>query len=157
MGLYDAMKTNENLEREGIWLDLDHTRIKVGRAGGKNSKFIVAMEKVLRENKRTLDFMSDEQGRRLFNKVYAETIIFDWLAKHPDGTLDEAGREVGADHTGPRYIRKVEQPDGSFSDFNSATVAEALFNLPDLTLIIKETAEDANLFKDSLVKHIVGN
>lgn len=157
MGLYDSMKTNDRLERDGIWLDLEHTRIKLGRAGGKNSKFVVAMEKVMREHKRTIDFMSDEQGRKLFNKVYADTVVIDWLTKKDDGELDEMGRDISAEAITVRYSRGIEGPGGELLPFTTDNVAETLFNLPDLTIIIKETAEDSNLFKDKLVKGIVGN
>lgn len=157
MGLYDSMKTNDRLERDGIWLDLEHTRIKLGRAGGKNSKFVVAMEKVMREHKRTIDFMSDEQGRKLFNKVYADTVVIDWLTKKDDGDLDEMGRSISGEAITVRYSRGIEGPGGELLPFTTDNVAETLFNLPDLTIIIKETAEDSNLFKDKLVKGIVGN
>lgn len=157
MGLYESLKTSDHLERQGIWLDLDHTRLRLGRAGGKNVKYNAAMSAVLAEHKRTLEFMPDEQGRRLFNEVYANTVILDWLTKDAKGTLNEVGSEIDEGYNGIRYSRGIEGPDGKIIPFTPANVVTTLMALPDLAVMIKETAEDVNLFKEKLVKDISGN
>lgn len=157
MGLYKSMQTSPRLESEGIWLDLGHTRIKLGRAGGKNSKFTVAAEKVAREHKRSLDLMGEEQGRKLFSKLYAEIIVLDWLTKVEEGSLDEEGNFIGEDHEGDRYSRGISGPDGSLIDFNVENVMKTFDDLPDLLKIVKETAEDSSLFRQELLAGIEGN
>ena len=155
MGLYENMKTSPKLESEGIWLDLDHTRIKLGRAGGKNSKYVQALEKIMREYKRGIDQLSNEQSTKLFSKLYAETIIFDWLTKDDNGELDELGRAFSVD--GLRYTRGISGPDGDIIEPTVVNITQTLLDIPDLQLMIKQTVEDASLYRAALVESIAGN
>lgn len=157
MGLYQSMKTSPRLETEGIWLDLDHTRIRLSRAGGKNTKFIVAAEKVAREHKRALDLMNEAQGRKLFGRIFAEIIVLDWLTKDENGLLDEDGAPIEEGHTGDKYTRGISGPGGEITEFTVDNTVKTFDDLPDLLLMIKETAEDASLFRQSLLKGIEGN
>ena len=158
MGLYDKMKTSPKLESEGIWLQIDDTRIRLARAGGKNTKFITAAEKIAREHKRSLDLMGEEQGRKLFSKLYAEIIVLDWLTKAKDGTLDEDADAAAEDlPEDKRWKRGISGPDGSIRDFNVENILKTFDDLPDLLKIVKETAEDAALFRQSLLKDVEGN
>ncbi len=159
MGLYDKMKTSPKLESEGIWLQIDDTRIRLARAGGKNTKFVVAAEKIAREHKRSLDLMNEEQGRRLFAKLFAEIIVLDWLTENPEGELDEVGQMFpeNPDPLEKRWTRGISGPDGKLLEFNVENVLKTFDDLPDLLRIIKETAEDASLFRQSLLKGIEGN
>lgn len=159
------MKTSPRLESEGIWLQIDDTRIRLARAGGKNTKFIAAAEKIAREHKRALDLMSEEQGRKLFSKLFAEIIVLDWLTKSEDGDLDEDG-EV-ADEKIPassRWKRGISGPGGVLVPFSMPKNAETIENIlktfddiPDLLRLVKETAEDASLFRQDILKGIEGN
>lgn len=157
MGLYESMKTSPRLETEGIWLDLDHTRIRLSRAGGKNTKFIAAAEKVAREHKRALDIMNEDQSRRLFSKIYAEIIVLDWLTKSDEGTLDEDGDPISDDYAGRKFERGISRPGGEIVEFTVENVIETFNDIPDLLRILKDTAEDASLFRQQLVAHIEGN
>lgn len=160
MGLCDKMKTSPRLETEGIWLQIDETRIKLARAGGKNTKFIVAAEKIAREHKRALDLMSEEQGRRLFASLYAEIIVLDWLTKDATGDLDEDGAEatgLGEVPETKRWRRGISGPTGDVIEFNIENVKKTFDDIPDLLRIIKETAEDASLFRQSILKDVEGN
>lgn len=158
MGLYDKMKTSPKLESEGIWLQIDDTRIRLARAGGKNTKFITAAEKIAREHKRSLDLMGEEQGRKLFSKLYAEIIVLDWLTKAKDGNLDEDADQAAEDlPEDKRWKRGISGPDGEVRDFNVENVLKTFDDLPDLLRIVKETAEDAALFRQSLLKDVEGN
>ena len=159
MGLYDKMKTNPRLETEGIWLQIDDTRIKLARAGGKNTKYIAAAEKIAREHKRAIDFMGEEQGRKLFAKLFAEIIVLDWLTKADDGDLDEDGNLLpeGATASDGRWKRGISGPDGNVMEFKIENVLKVFDDIPDLLRLIKETAEDASLFRQSILKDIEGN
>ena len=155
MGLYENMKTSPKLESEGIWLDLDHTRIKLGRAGGKNSKYVQALEKIMREYKRGIDQLSNDQSTKLFAKLYAETIVFDWLTKDESGDLDELGHAFSVD--GLRYKRGISGPDGDIIEPTVVNITQTLLDIPDLQLMIKQTVEDATLYRAALVEGIAGN
>jgi hypothetical protein len=158
MGLYDKMKTSPKLESEGIWLQIDDTRIRLARAGGKNTKFITAAEKIAREHKRSLDLMGEEQGRKLFSKLYAEIIVLDWLTKAKDGDLDEDADQAAEDLAeDKRWKRGIPGPDGEVREFNVENILKTFDDLPDLLKIVKETAEDAALFRQSLLKDVEGN
>lgn len=158
MGLYEKMKTSPRLETEGIWLEIDDTRIRIGRAGGKNTKFVTAAEKIAREHKRSLDLMGEEQGRKLFGKIFAEIIVLDWLTRSKDGVLDDEGQpaEEGRLET-DRWVRGISGPGGSIIDFTVENVLKTFDDLPDLLRLIKETAEDASLFRQELLKDVEGN
>lgn len=158
MGLYEKMKTSTRLETEGIWLQIDDNRIKLARAGGKNTKFVVAAEKVAREHKRALDLMSEQQGRKLFGKIFAEIIVLDWLVKSEDGDLDEDGDAAGDDVPAKeRWVRGIPRPENKVVEFNVENILETFDDLPDLLRIVKETAEDASLFRQELLKGVEGN
>lgn len=165
MGLYEKMKTSPRLESEGIWLQIDDTRIRLARAGGKNTKFIAAAEKIAREHKRVLDLLNEEQGRKLFGRLYAEIIVLDWLTRSEDGDLDEDGETAGDSvPKSERWKRGISGPDGKLVEFvlpkNQITIENILKtfdDIPDLLRLIKETAEDASLFRQELLKGIEGN
>lgn len=158
MGLYEKMKTSPRLETEGIWLQIDDTRIKLARAGGKNTKFVTAAEKIAREHKRSLDLMNEEQGRKLFAKLYAEIIVLDWLTKSEDGDLDEDGNPASEDlPKSERWLRGISGPEAKVVDFNVQNVLKTFDDIPDLLRLIKETAEDASLFRQSILKEVEGN
>lgn len=157
MGLYSKMKTSPRLETEGIWLEIDDTRIKLARAGGKNTKFTVAAEKIAREHKRALDLMGEERGRKLFGKLFAEIIVLDWLTATDSGNLDSDGFPLEGDHLGPKYVRGISGPNGDIIEFNVENVIQVFDDLPDLLRVIKETAEDPSLFRQELLKDIEGN
>lgn len=158
MGLYEKMQTSTRLETEGIWLQIDDNRIRVARAGGKNTKFIVAAEKVAREHKRALDLMGEAQGRKLFGKLFAEIIVLDWLVQDDEGDLDEEGLPISEDAPKEdRWKRGIPRPGGKIVEFNVENVLQTFDDLPDLLRVIKETAEDASLFRQELLKGIEGN
>lgn len=159
MGLYEKMKTSPRLETEGIWLQIDDTRIKLARAGGKNTKFITAVEKIAREHKRSLDLMSENQARKLYSKLYSELIVLDWLTQDNEGELDEDGLPFpdNAEADATRWTRGISGPDGKVQEYTVENVLKTFDDIPDLFKIIKDTAEDAALFRQAHLKEIEGN
>lgn len=152
------MKTSPRLETEGIWLQIDDTRIKLARAGGKNTKYIAAAEKIAREHKRAIDFMGEEQGRKLFSKLFSELIVLDWLTKSTDGNLDEDGGAASANlPENERWKRGISGPTGEIIEFSVENVLKTFEDIPDLLRLVKETAEDASLFRQSILKDVEGN
>lgn len=157
MGLYESMQTSPRLETEGIWLDLNHTRIRLARAGGKNTKFIAAAEKIAREHKRALNQFTEAAGRKLFSKLYAEVVVLDWLTRTEEGDLNEFAEIVTNEPPEARFKRGISRPGGKIVDFNVENVMETFEDIPDLLPMLKETAEDASLFRQELLKDIEGN
>lgn len=161
-GLYAAMRTNRDLENKGIWLDLDHSLIKLARAGGQNVKFNAAAEKLAREHKRVfqLDLMSSAKGKELLRSLYAETIILDWWSKSETGErafIDGELTTPPEGWEGARYTQGVGQPDGTVGDFTKANVIKVFTDIEDLLLVCKDTAESLTFFRQGLVEDIAGN
>lgn len=158
MGLYKTMKTSDRLEEKGIWLDIGETRILLARAGGKNTKFTAAAEKLAREHKRSLELIGEKQGRKLFAKIYSENVVLDWLTKIDGGSLDEDGEVITDDKfAGDRYERGISGPDDKLIEFSVENVLKTFDDLPDLLVMVKQTAEDASLFRQSLIEDVTGN
>lgn len=160
MGLFESMATSKDLENKGIWLDLEHSRILLARAGGSNVKYNMAAEKLAREHKRVfaLDLMTSAKGKQLLHTLYADTVVLDWLTKTDDGTLDEEGAEItAADYKGNRYIRGIGRPDNKVVEVNKPNVIETFVLIEDLFVIVKDTAESLQFFKQSLVDGVAGN
>lgn len=160
MGLYDKMKTSDKLENEGIWLEIDDTRIRLSRAGGKNTKFVAEAEKIGRKHKRGLELMNESQGRKLFSRLFAEIIVLDWLTKKTDGQLDFNGDtfvEGSPNSQEGRWTRGISGPKGELVEFTVDNVMKTFDDIPDLLKMVKETAEDASLFRQELLKGIEGN
>lgn len=161
MSLYKSMLTDKDLETKGIWLDLDHTRIKLGRAGGKNSGYMSALEKLTRQYKRGLAELSEEQNRQLFCQLYAEQLVKDWLTKDPEGELNVDGKPFvmseaeGADNR--RYKRGISGPTGELLTVTVGNIVATLNDLPDLAIMVKETVEDAKLYLRSHIEAVSGN
>lgn len=158
MGLYDKMKTSPRLENEGIWLQIDDTRIRLARAGGKNTKYIAAAEKIAREHKRSIDLLGEEQSRKLFANLYSELIVLDWLVKAEDGDLDEDGDTAADDlPKTERWKRGISGPNAEIMEFKRENVLKVFDDIPDLLRLIKETAEDPSLYRQSILKDVEGN
>lgn len=162
--LYKSMKTSRNLENEGIWLDLDHSLIRLARAGGQNVKFNAAAEKLGREHKRVfqLDLMSSAKGKELLRALYADTVVLDWWSKDDNGTHVRVDGELEPVddypvYDGPRYTRGIGQPDGSIGEFNRSNVIATFTEIEDLLIICKETAESLTYFRKGLVEETAGN
>lgn len=160
-GLYASMSTSKDLENKGIWLDLDHSRILLARAGGQNVKFNAAAERIANEHRRVFQhgLMSSAKGKEILRKLYADTVVLDWLTKTADGTLDGEGAplpETVPDDTA-RYTRGIGQPDGTVGEFNKANVIKVLTDLDDLLVMVKDTAESLTYYRKSLVEDVTGN
>lgn len=154
MGLYESMQTSKQLENNGIWLDLEHTQILLARAGGANTKFNAAAEKIAREHKRVMamDLMSSEKGKQLIFALYAEHVVLDWETQVPEGyTGPEAPGHV------PGYVKGIARPGGVIVPVTTENIEETFRDLEAVFLVLKETAESHSGFKQSLLEGVSGN
>jgi hypothetical protein len=127
MSTYKSFKTSENLERDGIILDLgDVGKFRIARAGGRNVRYQKRLEALLRPHRRALqtETMSEEVAREVTIQAFSETVILGW-----DGV------------TGPD-----EQP----LPFSVDNCKRLLSDLPDLFNEIRRFAENSSLFLDSI-------
>lgn len=159
-GLYTSMSTSKDLENKGIWLDLDHSRIRLARAGGGNQKYNAAAERIANEHRRVfqLGLMTSSKGKEILRKLYSDTVVLDWLTKDANGELDEEGERItDADYDGIRYTRGIGQPDGTIGEFSKPNVIKVLTDLDDLLVMIKETAESLTYYRKDLIEEVAGN
>ena len=160
-GLYSSMATSKDLENKGIWLDLDHSRILLARAGGQNIKYNAAAERIANEHRRVFQhgLMTSAKGKELLRKLYADTVVLDWLSKDANGTLDLEGNPIGDDYPAdePRYVRGIGQPDGTVGEFNKANVIKVFVDIEDLLLMVKDTAESLTYYRKDLIEDVAGN
>lgn len=164
-GLYSSMATSKDLENKGIWLDLDHSLIRLARAGGQNVKYNAAAERIANEHRKVFQhgLMTSAKGKELLRKLYADTVVLDWWTKDKDGTHvrnDDGELEPVTDDTpadAARYTRGVGQRDGSIGPFNAKNVITVLTDIEDLLLMVKETAESLTYYRKDLIEDIAGN
>ena len=133
MSLYQQFKTDENYERNGIWLEYGSktgkpVRIKIARAGGTNIKFLKALELKARPYRRQLqnDTIDPEVAEELFRQVYVESVILGW--------------------------ENVDTEDGKPLEFNRFNCLKLLTDLPDLFADIREQATKASLFRSEVIE-----
>lgn len=151
MGLKDRFATSDRLEREGIDLDLGDCIITLGRAGGKNTKFTAAMEKIMRQHGRALNTgaMSAERETEILREVYADTIVFNWRTRVKDEKTGEDKLVTG--------IENVLDDKGGVIPFNRENVISTFKVLPDLFIECKLTAENISFYRQSLLDQAVKN
>lgn len=81
VSIYDALETDESLEREGVMLDFgDYGRFKIARSGGKNQAYNTRVRAVLKPYQRQMDagLLSDEKLAKLLARPFAEHIVKGW-------------------------------------------------------------------------------
>lgn len=79
---YEIYETKKDFETDGKWINYPSWRIKIARAGGKNSNFIKVRDEVARKNDITnLGSEDAEVVESLYAEIYAKAIIKDWEVK----------------------------------------------------------------------------
>jgi hypothetical protein len=133
--MYDQFKTDEDMEKDGIWVDYGNFRVRVGYAGGANKKFAKEMEKLARPYRRAIatSNLPDETAEDIMRVAYARAIIKAWETKVDD-----------------EFESGIESPDGEMLEFNVENVHDTLKALPKLYADLQEQANSWALFKASL-------
>lgn len=147
MSLYKNFKTNSKLEQEGVLLDLGVVRIRLARAGGGNQRYNAAMEKISKQHGKAVEVGALENVRAMtiLREAYADTVILDWETNTAD---------VGDE---PVFVRGIESEDGELLPVTRENVVNTLKALPDLFTTIQSTAQNMQLFRQSLLDDVVKN
>ena len=124
MSMKSLFGTNEDAEKEGVWIDYGEIRIKVARAGGRNIKYQKVLEAQSKPHKRALqtDSMPEDQARAMLYRVYAKTVVVDW-----EGVKDDAGKKL---------------------PFNEKNVLAMFEQYPDFFVEVKNMADGVALFRE---------
>lgn len=139
MSLYKQFKTDEALETDGIWIEYGVTdtgqpiRIKIARAGGRNTAFSKALERATRPYRKAIQTgtLDNKTADNLYKDVFAETVVLDWI--------------------------NVEDQDGQPMDFKKENVVKLFNDLPDLFNDLREQAANVALFREEVLEGALGN
>lgn len=133
---YAQFKTDQNLEKDGIFLDYGDFRFKVARAGGANQRFQKILAAKFKPHRRLmqLDVMDDDLARKLLAESYAEAVILGW--DHKVGEGESAKWEPG-----------MIDEEGKVMEFNNENVIKVLLDLPELFRDIQGQCDSAANFQ----------
>lgn len=86
---YEIYGTKKDLEVDGTWINYPSWRIKIARAGGKNTEFIKVRDEIARKNDiANLSNEDTEVVESIYAEIYAKSIIKDWEVKKDNGTFE---------------------------------------------------------------------
>jgi len=141
---FATYQTSGDLESRGVLIQEPNFQIRIARAGGKNTKYRVVAERVLRPVRRALQLgvISEEVAAEKTADILAEAIILDWKTRDLNGPedLDEA-----------IWIDGV--PDPTTFEIVPATVQNikaALLAAPELAQYLMDQAKDASVFREDI-------
>ena len=149
MSLSKMFKTDQKMEREGIFIDLGPNedlppgddgkrpsmRFRIARAGGSNQEYNKALERLTRPHRRAIQagHFSNEQAEALFREAFVNNVLLGW-----DNITDPKD---------PTQLLPF-----------SPEAANRLFTeMPDLLTFLREEASNAALFREELRDRDLGN
>lgn len=129
MSLYKQFRTDEKLEKEGIFLELGVTDdgkpilIRIARAGGANVAFAKTMEAKMKPYRRQLqtETLDSKVAEKILMEVYAATVVLGW-----ENVTDEHGKEL---------------------NFTPENCVKLFTDLPDLYAEIQQSSQKVALFR----------
>lgn len=134
MSTYQRFKTNPELEKNGIVLDLGEVgKFTIARAGGANQKFEKRMAALTKPHRRAIQAGTIDQQilSEITATAAAETIVLGWEG--------------------------VTGPDGQPLEFNVANCKQLLTDLPELFTEIVNAARDHTLYLQHIREEDAGN
>lgn len=152
--LYHMFKTKEEHETQGVWLEYGRTdptpehpdgepiRIKIARAGGKNTSFNKALEKATRPYRKAIqtNTVSLDTIENLYKEVFVDHVVLDWTNVSAP-IKDASGAVSGFERLS--YTRE--------------NVLRVLTDLPDLYADLKDQANSLSLFREDEREADLGN
>ncbi len=142
--MYEQFKTDDQFERDGVFLDYDNFRVKVARAGGANKNYTRQLEMRTKPYRRAIqtDTFTNDMARKILLEVYIGTVIREW--------------EVHDEETG-EWVRGIHSPEGEVLPVTKDNIKKALEDLPDLFDDIQDGATKVSLFKETILEEEAGN
>lgn len=143
MSLYKTLKTDSARETSGVYLEVSGARITVARAGGANSTFEKVASEMVAKHGKALQFnaISNKDAMLHTMRMYAEGCVLNW-----ETNVDGA------------WLPGIEQEDSDeLLPVTVDNVCNTFENLPDLFRMVKETADDAKLYRKNIVDIAVKN
>lgn len=139
MSLYKQFKTDEALETDGIWIEYGTTeagqpiRIKIARAGGRNTAFSKALERATRPYRKAIQAGSlpKDVVEDLYLDVFARAVV--------------------------KGLENFEDKDGADLPFTVDSIKYLAKELPDLYADWQEQANRLAVFREEVLEADVGN
>ena len=133
--LYEIYGTESNYEVDGVWQDLGPCRIKLARAGNKNTLYAKTFKSVLKRwDKKNYEAVTEEESKLIMAEIYSKAVIKAWEIKDDKGKW-ESGLFLMKDGV----EKKVSA--------TPANIAKCLIDLPDLFTQIQRWADDIKTFQ----------
>jgi hypothetical protein len=126
INIFDVYRSESDLEKGGVWVELSGMRFKLARIGGANEGFLKLVRKRLSPYRRALDSgaLDETFARGIMAGVIAESVLLDWEG--------------------------VSGPDGPIA-YSKEAATDLLTKLPNLMFDLREQAEKFETFRaDSL-------
>lgn len=131
--MFDQFETNDNLERDGIWIDYGDFRVKAAHAGGSNKNYQKFAEMKMKPLRRAIasGTIDDRRAQIILHEIYAKTIIKDW--QYLDGK-DKDGN--------PIYKSGIPTKEGEPIEVNEKNIIHTFKLLPALFNDIQSVATE---------------
>lgn len=88
--VYETFGSSEDLEKDGVWVDIEGMKFKIARAGGGNTEFAKILRKKVSPFKRAIesDKLPEVQAKKLMREVFVDTVLKGWEnVNGPDGPI----------------------------------------------------------------------
>ena len=106
--LFDTFKTSADLEKNGVWLEVQPgVRFLCARAGGLNKKYQRVFSAIVKPYKRQYDngTLDPEMADTLLRDVFIKSVLLDW-----EGVTDKEGQPLEFNENNAQWLLR-ELPD----------------------------------------------
>lgn len=137
---FTLFDTSAKHEQEGVRIDYGSFWFQVSRAGGKNRKYVLSLQRTLKPHRRAIqtETISQDKAEELAITVFVEGCLINW-----GSTTYGDGKMVGRN--------------GEVIAFSQAAAIDLLRQLPDLFADLKGQAETLSNFRDDTLEEDAKN
>jgi hypothetical protein len=134
--MYKQFKTDPRAESEGVFLDYGTFRVRVGRMGGQNKRYLAAVAKASAPHRHAIQAgtLANDTAEAIALEIMAGAVILSWASQNEAGEL----------------VPGVYLPDGQIEPYSKEAVKRALHDLPELYRDIQAQARNVNLFLETV-------
>lgn len=160
--MYKQFKTDESLEKTGIWIDYGTFRVKCARSGGSNVRWQKILDKLTKPYKRQMEGgnLPEAKGQEILRVAFARSVILAWeVAVDKDGKAIEDDDQLPSDETTRKWKAGLHSPEGEgkIVPFSEDNVCAAFKALGDLFADIRQQTGTAALYKEDILEAEAGN
>jgi len=137
--MFDTFETDSTLETGGVCIDYGDFRVKIGRAGGANKRYLSFAESKTKPFRRAIaaGTMPEERSRALLFEIYAKTVVLDW--EIAEGVDDKTGET--------KWKQGIHKKGGGTIPFTEENLVMTFKLLPAIFFDLQSAAESIALFR----------